>query len=66
MPVRPMLMPEITSQMNLRLTSAIATPTAARLPATAMVMNGSDPDWNVTGPNQLRSERAPVTAGVLE
>ena len=41
MPVRPMLMPEITSQMNLRLTSAIATPTAVRLPATATVMVGS-------------------------
>ena len=30
-------------QMNFRLISAIATPTAARFPATATVMNGSVP-----------------------
>ena len=52
--------------MNFRLTSATATPTAERLPATAMVMKGSEPYWNVTGPNQIPSERAPITAGFAE
>ena len=65
-PVRPTRISEITSQMNLRLTSATATPTAERLPATATVMKGSEPSWNVTGPNQTRSERAPITAGLAD
>ena len=52
--------------MNFRLTSATATPTADRLPATAMVMKGSDPSWNVTGPYQMPSERALITASFAD
>ena len=52
--------------MSLRLISATATPTAERLPATATVMKGSEPRWNVTGPNQTRAERVPTTAGLSE
>ena len=58
-PVRPTLIAEITSQMNLRLTSATATPTDERLPATAIIMKGSEPSWNLTGPNHAPLARAP-------
>ncbi len=29
-------------------------------------MKGSEPPWNVTGPNHTRPERAPITAGFAE
>ena len=56
----------MTSQISFRLISATATPAAARLPATAMVMNGSELRWNVTGPYQTDAARAPATAGSLD
>ena len=65
-PLRPTRITDTTSQISFRLISAIATPTAARLPATATVMNGSELRWNVTGPYQTRADRAPATAGSCE
>ncbi len=59
----PTLMSDMTSQISLRLTSAMTTPADARLPEIATSKYGSDPRLSLTSPNQIRSARVPTTAG---